>query len=111
VGPDEAFWLEVKIVCQFTPQGPNQRYASQLLSTVRQDLAKLSRNPGILHAALLIVLFADTRRTVEHDLAEWLDRCLRRGLPVGSPSLRVFDVTDRLGNGVCAVAAYPVGRA
>jgi len=110
VALDEAFWLEVKVVCQLTPEGPNQRYASQLLSTVREDVTKLSRNRGIRHSALLIILFAEDRSTAEHDLAAWLDRCLGRGLPVGSPSLRTFGITDRLGNGVCAVALYPVAR-
>ncbi|MHC4080456.1 MAG: hypothetical protein ACYS15_07990 [Planctomycetota bacterium] len=108
VALDEAFWLEVKVVCQFTPEGPNQRYASQLLSTVREDVTKLSRNRGIRHSGLLIILFAEDRSTAEHDLAAWLDRCLQRGLPVGSPSMRLFEITDRLGNGVCAVALYPV---
>ncbi|MHC4990900.1 MAG: hypothetical protein ACYTGC_07955 [Planctomycetota bacterium] len=107
---DEAFWLEVKVVCQHTPEGPNQRYASQLLSTVREDVTKLSRNRGIRHAGLLIVLFAEDQETVEHDLATWIDRCLQRGLPVGSPSLRALPITDRLGNDVCAAALYPVGR-
>jgi hypothetical protein len=110
VALDEAFWLEVKVVCQFTPEGPNQRYASQLLSTVREDVTKLSRNRGIRHSALLIILFAEDRSTAEHDLAAWLDRCLGRGLPVGSPSLRTLRITDRLGNGVCTVALYPVAR-
>jgi hypothetical protein len=110
VALDEAFWLEVKVVCQFTPEGPNQRYTSQLLATVRADVTKLSRNCGIRHSGLLIILFAEDRSTAEHDLAAWLDRCLQRGLPVGSPSMRTFGITDRLGNGVCAVALYPVAR-
>ncbi|MHC4217406.1 MAG: hypothetical protein ACYSU7_03015 [Planctomycetota bacterium] len=111
VAPDEAFWLEVKVVCQFTPEGPNHRYTSQLLSTVGEDVRKLGRNPGLLHTGLLIVLFAEDQPTVGHDLAAWLDRCLQRGLAVGAPSIRTFEITDRLGNGVCAAAVYPVGRA
>ena len=106
----EAFWLEVKLVCQFPPEGPNQRYASQLLATVREDVVKLSCHQGLRHSGLLITLFAEDRATAEHDLAVWLDSCLRRRLPVGSPSICVFEITDRLGNGVCAAAVYPVGR-
>jgi hypothetical protein len=109
VAPEHAFWLEVKVVCQFTTEGPNQHYASQLLSTVREDVAKLSRNPGIRHAAVLLVLFAADERTTDHDLAEWLDRCVKRNLPVGIPSVRTFRITDRIGNGVCAVDVVPVG--
>jgi hypothetical protein len=110
VPPDRAFWLEVKVVCQFTTEGPNRHYASQLLSTVREDVAKLSRNPGIRHAAVLLVLFAADQRTADHDLAEWLDRSVKRGLAVGIPSVRIFGITDRIGNGVCAVGVVPVGK-
>jgi hypothetical protein len=106
---DEAFWLEVKVVAQHTPEGPNARYASQLLSEVRQDVSKLSRNPGIHHAALALVLFCADDATADHDLAVWLERCLDQGLPVGSPCLRRVPITDRLGNTRCVVAVYPVG--
>jgi hypothetical protein len=108
VGPEDAFWLEVKVVNQFTIEGPNPYYASQLLSTVGEDVAKLSRHEGIRHAGLLIVLFTEDRPTAEHDLAQWLDRCLQRGMPVQSPCLRASEMTDRLGNALCAAALFPV---
>ena len=108
VAQDEAFWLEVKVVGQYTIEGPNPRYASQLLSEVRQDVNKLSRNPGILQAGLLVVLFTADEATAEHDLAVWLDRCLQKGLPVGSPCLRRLTITDHLGNTCCTAGLYPV---
>lgn len=105
---DDAFWLEVKVVAQHTTEGPNGRYAAQLLTDARRDVDKLCRSPGILRSALLIVMFAGDRETTEHDLAAWLDHCLRHGLSVQSPSVRNFAITDRLGNSRCAVALYPV---
>lgn len=110
VEPDEAFWLEVKLVSQFTEEGPNRNYASQLLSTVRHDVTKLSKDPDILRAAILIVLFVRDAIVAEHDLGVWQDRCLQRGLPIGAPSVRTLPMTDRLGNGVCAIAVYPVSH-
>ncbi len=107
---DEAFWLEVKLIAQFTSAGPNRNYASQLLRAASQDVAKLNADPGILHAGLLIVLFAEDDRVADHDLGTWLGRCLDRGLPLGSPALRRVAVTDRIGNRRCAVALHPVGR-
>jgi len=107
---DDAFWLEVKVVAQFTPGGPNRNYSSQLLSTVGQDVMKLSRDRGILHAGILIVLFVREAAVAEHDLGIWQDRCLQRGLPIGAPSVRMLSLTDRLGNGVCALALYPVNH-
>jgi hypothetical protein len=111
VALDEAFWMEVKSVSQFLPGGPNRSYASQLLSTVRHDVIKLSRAPGILHAGLLIVLFVESEPIADHDLGIWQERCLKRLLPIGVPCRRQLRITNRIGNGNCAVALYPVSHA
>ena len=108
VALDDALWLEVKVVGQYTPGGPNGRYCTQLLTDAQRDVEKLSRNPGILHAALLIVLFARDEVTAQHDLGAWLDHCLRCGLSLRSPSIRGFRLTDRLGNCHCSMGVYPV---
>lgn len=107
---DEAFWLEVKSVSQFTPDGPNANYSSQLLSTVQQDVTKLSQDQGILHAALLIVLFVREKLVAEHDLTIWQDKCIERGLPIGAPACRCFPIADRHGNSACMIAVYPVSH-
>ena len=74
VGLQDAFWLEVKVVGQFIPEGPNANYSSQLLSAAREDVRKLSRDQGIVHSGLLIVLFAEDEQIARHDLAAWLGR-------------------------------------
>jgi hypothetical protein len=107
---DDAYWLEVKVVAQWTSEGPNRQYASQLLSTVRGDVTKLSKDPGILHAGLLIVLFVADRSTADHDLDVWQERCVQRGLPIAAPYRRSFDLRDRLGNSLCMIALYPVSH-
>ena len=107
---DEAFWLEVKTVAQHTTDGANASYSSQLLSTIRHDVSKLSKDPGILHAGLLIVMFVHDAPVAAHDLGVWQDRCLARGLPIGAPSLRGISITDRLGHGHLQVAVYPVSH-
>ncbi len=105
---DDAFWMEVKTVSQFRESGPNPTYASQLLSTVRKDVTKLSKDAGILHAGLLLLLFVERDEVADHDLTVWQDRCLERGLPIGAPARRSIPLTDRHGHGVCALALYPV---
>jgi len=105
---DEGFWLEVKTVAQHTPDGPNRQYGSQLLSTVRRDVTKLSKDAGILHAGLLIVLFVENEHVADHDLRIWQDRCLARGLPIAAPCLRMVPIADRHGNTLAAVTLYPV---
>ncbi len=106
--PDAAYWLEVKTVAQFEPEGPFRRYASELLSPVTADVTKLWRDGVIRHAGLLIVLFTADQTTAEHDLDAWYRRCLERGLPVGAPSLRGLPISDRIGNGWCGIGLYPV---
>jgi hypothetical protein len=110
VALDEAFWLEVKVVSQFTLEGPNANYSSQLLSCVRQDVTKLSKDTGILKAGLLIIMFVRDEVVAEHDLNIWQDRCLSRGLPIGAPSIRRIPITDRHGHGLCVTALYPVNH-
>lgn len=110
VALDDAFWLEIKVVHQHTIEGPPSGYGGQLLTTTSADVVKLARDRGILHAGLVIVLFAESRLVVEHDLDIWLDRAITRGLPVMAPSLRCVDINERIGNAVCGIALYPVAR-
>lgn len=106
----DAFWLEVKVVSQFTAEGANPNYSSQFLSTVKQDVTKLSKDPHILHAGLLLILFVGDEQTSEHDLKIWEDRCVQRGLPIGAPARRCLPITNRHGHATCAIAVYPVSH-
>lgn len=108
VALDDALWLEVKVVHQFQIEGANPGYASQLLSTVREDVRKLSKDEGILHAGVLIVMFVRDTEVADHDLKVWQQRCLERGLPIGASYRRHVPLRDRLGNGVCALSLTPV---
>jgi hypothetical protein len=103
----EALWMEVKVVAQFTTRGPNRRYSS-LFGAVRRDIVKLSKEPGISHAVLLILLFVQEERIADHDLKIWTTQCTDRGHRLGAPELRGVSVGDRLGNAVCKLALYPV---
>lgn len=105
---DEAFWLEVKTLSQFTQSGANASWSNELLATVGDDIAKLASDEGIRHGALLIVLFAASDEVVDHDLDVWQDRCLSRSLPIGAPWRRRMPVLDRLGNTVCSLSLYAV---
>ncbi len=106
----DAFWLETKVVAQFTANGPNRRYSSLLLGDVRRDVAKLAKDPGIRHAGLGIVLFTAEQHVADHDLAAWQQRCDELELPVAAPEIRHARVSDRLGNEVCTVALFPIAR-
>jgi hypothetical protein len=108
VDPDQAFWLEIKTVAQFEPGGPFRRYSAEMFTAVVQDVKKLWDDALIRHAGLLLVLFTASRDVADHDLATWHRRCLQRGFPVGAPSVRGFEIINRIGNGWCAAAVFSV---
>jgi hypothetical protein len=104
----DAFWLEVKVVTQATEEGGNPRYAAELMEPVRRDVRKLAREALIRHGAVALVLFTADAAVAEHDLRIWQAACVERDLPIEAPRLRSLPLTDRIGNGHCAVAVYPV---
>jgi hypothetical protein len=106
----DAFWMEVKVIPQFTIDGPNNRYSAELMSPVRRDVVKLGRDKHIIHAGVLIVLFVASQHVAEHDLGVWQEKCLNMGVPIGSPSVRYVPMSDRHGNACCAIALYPINR-
>ncbi len=110
VSLETAYWLEVKTVSMFTTEGPFHRYSAELLAPVSKDIRKLAEDRLIFHGGLLLVLFTVDQAVADHDLTTWLDRCTQRGFPVAPPIVRGFELTDRLGNGWCAVALFPVRR-
>ncbi len=108
--PEQAYWLEIKTVAQFETSGPFKRYSAELLSPVAADVKKLHADSHIFHAGLLLVLFTQTKEVAEHDLHAWHDKCLDRGYPIATGATRTFEITDRIGNGCCAVSLFGVGR-
>lgn len=113
VDPKEAFWLEVKVVGQFTYTqgipGPNRAYASELTRSLTVDLAKMGRDGALEWAGLLLVLFTADEETAEHDLTVAMHRSLDRGVLLRAPAVERFAVPDRIGNRVCTVAVIRAG--
>lgn len=106
--PEAAYWLEIKTVAQFETSGPFRRYTSELLSPVASDVKKIWNDGVICHGGLLLVLFTADQRTAEHDIAAWHQRCLERGYPLGTPTVRGLPMTDRIGNAWCQVGVFGV---
>ncbi len=104
----EAYWLEIKTVAQFETTGPFRRYSSELFSPVVDDVKKLWNDSLLRYAGLLLLLFTATPEVAEHDLAVWHERCLRKGCPLAMPAVRGVKLTDRIGNGWCAIAVFGV---
>lgn len=114
IGPDGAFWAEVKLVGQFTyTHGvplPNRTYTAELLQSAAADLAKLGRDSLIIHGGLLLVMFNSDEETAAHDLRQFSNRCLDRGVLGSLPVTRRVRVPDRIGNTVCTVSMLAARR-
>jgi hypothetical protein len=112
VAPQDAFWMEVKVVGQYAfiagVPVPNGAYASDLVRGPATDAAKLGRDPLITQAGVLLVHFTADERTAAHDLGIMIHRCLDRDLRVCEPVTNRFPITDRIGNSLCSVSLIRV---
>ena len=99
--PGEALWIEVKVAAQHAlvdgVAGPNPRYASQWLTGAVRDARRLTREPGVRHAAVCVVAFVEDERVLVHDAEAFAHRCLDRGLPIRAPMNKAFPIADRSG--------------
>ena len=112
VAPDDAYWLELKVVAQYSVEsgvpGPNRVYASQITRFAAGDIGKLSCDRTIVHGGLALVLFTADRRTAVHDAGVMVERLVERGLRVGEPTSRSTPIVERIGNAVCTVVLIPL---
>ncbi|MEM1446680.1 MAG: hypothetical protein AAGF84_11535 [Planctomycetota bacterium] len=105
---EAAYWLEVKTVAQFEAGESFKRYSAELLRPVMADVKKVWQDGVIRFGGLALVLFTADAEVADHDVLAWHTRCLEKGLPVQTPAVRGFPITDRIGNGWCAVAVFGV---
>jgi hypothetical protein len=112
VAPEDAYWLEVKLVRQFDLSagnaGPNRSYASELVRHTRTDLAKLAGDGRVQAGGLALVLFTADAATADHDLGVLMHKCLDKDLPVASPLTQRVQIVERMGNGACTVSLIPL---
>jgi hypothetical protein len=110
--PEEAVWLEVKVVKQFTYSrgvpGPNRGYGSELMRAVEGDLGKLSRDARIARGALLVLVFSDCEATGVHDLGVAVRGALKAGMTLREPRMRAVRIDDRVGQGSCVLGLVSV---
>lgn len=110
--PADAWWIEIKACAQHAYRdgipSPNPGYAHELVTGLQTDLCKLSVDPQIWHAAVLVVLFCEEESIAHHDLNQAASVCIGQGLPVQSPLIETQSITDRGGNSCVAIGLFPV---
>ena len=112
VEPSVCYWVEVKSVAQHAyidgvPM-PNHGYARELTKGPMADIAKLASEPSIWHAAMMVILFAESDTVIEHDLTQLVHACLNADLPVGTPEIESVPISDRAGNTRCGIGVIPL---
>ncbi|QDU33404.1 hypothetical protein KS4_14500 [Poriferisphaera corsica] len=107
--PEDAYWLEVKVVKQFTEGTIHNRYSNDLRRPVPADIAKIWKEQRLSHGGLLLILFTSDRKTAKNDITAWYNQCILLGLPIQYPEIEAFKITDRTGNGYCSIALVQVG--
>jgi hypothetical protein len=105
--PEDAFWLEVKLVGQYCytqgVPGPNRAYSSELTHSLYTDLAKIHADEALRWSGLLLIYFTDCEDTASHDLTIALHRSLDKGHTFRAPISESFPIPDRIGNAWCSV--------
>jgi hypothetical protein len=106
--PADAFWLEVKAAFQFrSVDVPHKGYGQQWRGAVVEDLRKMDADPLIRHAALLLIVFTESREVVEKDLDLLEDVLARKEVLAGFRQVRHVEIVERMGHRVCTVAIWP----
>ncbi len=107
---EHALWVEVKTARPFHADGPNGRYAAELLGAPSEDIVRLATAPGVHHAMFVLLLFARTEQDGRAHLAEWERAMMAEGLPLETPRVRCVPLPDRIGHAACLVVVSAVGR-
>jgi hypothetical protein len=113
--PEDAYWLEVKVLGQFEYRKgvpvPNRQYSTQLVKAVCDDLQKLTDDPVVMQGAVLVVLFVADKEIAGHDMGVAMNRGIDKGLIPSGAVHDGFAIPDRIGNRWCSCWLMPVERA
>ncbi len=106
--PGEGLWIEVKVAWQFREGGVRHTgYGSQWRDAVVADLRKMEDDPLIREAALLLVVFNESREILEKDLELFEIVLARKEVLAGFRQTRSVPILDRIGHRLCTIALWP----
>lgn len=110
--PQEAYWIEVKVVGQFqyvdgVPM-PNSAYAAELTIGPKLDVIKLASEPIIHAGAILVIVFTELKEAGPHDIGHAVGLWIDQELPISIPEIRSFPIPNYGGNEWCSIGLVPV---
>jgi hypothetical protein len=98
----------VKVALQFREGGVRHGgYGSQWRSSVVDDLRKMEAEPLIREAALVLVVFNESREILEKDLELFEGVLAQKEVLAGFRHVRSTAIQDRVGHTVCTIALWP----
>jgi hypothetical protein len=104
----DALWLEVKVAYQFREGGERHGgYGSQWRNAVVDDLRKMEDDELIRSAALLLVVFNESREILDKDLDLFETVLSEKEVLAGFRQVRSVEILDRIGHRLCTVALWP----
>lgn len=104
----EALWIEVKVAAQY--RAPDERhpgYGRQWRKAVIDDLRKVEADPLIREAALLLVVFTESREILSKDLDQLESLLVQAEVLAGFRQVRTVPILDRMGHRFCTAALWP----
>jgi len=106
--PENALWLEVKVAYQFREGGVRHAgYGQQWRGAVVSDLVKMEGESAIHEAALVLIVFNESKDVLEKDLGLFEDVLMRKEVLAGFRHVRSVGIWERMGHRWCSVAVWP----
>jgi hypothetical protein len=106
--PQEALWLEVKAAYQFRDVATrHDGYGGTWKTGVVDDLKKMSADPKIREAGLVLVVFNESEEVLAKDLQLFEDHLVTQGVVAGFRHVRSVRITERMGHRFASVAVWP----
>lgn len=107
--PQASFWLEVKVAYQLRAGGLQHKgYSGQFRQAVVADLRKLTAEPLIRHAALLLIAFNESAEIASQDLALFEALFFPKQELPGARQVRSSRIQDRIGHRLCTTTLWPM---
>ena len=106
--PTHGVWLEVKVARQFCEGGVRHLgYGSQWRDAVVEDIRKMSTEPKIKDAGLVLIVFTENDQVLGDDLQHFEDVLVRKEVLAGFRQVRSVKILDRIGHHFCSIAIWP----
>lgn len=106
--PAEALWLEVKVAWQFREGGDRHMgYGAQWREAIIADLRKMEDDPLITEAALLLVVFNESKEILDKDLDLFETVMAQKEVLAGFRHTRSVPILERIGHRLCSIALWP----